>query len=292
MATYTGADKRLQYLFEHGGGGGGSANIWTGTMAEYLAQASQIADGTQINITDDEIQSLVVASHDIYSTEEREVGVWIDGKPVYQKTVYVSALPSARGYATYSASVTNAEKCWLKNAVAGSGDLDTLRVDFTNYSDFETASLSARSAVVDGDVKITVYVGRDRSTLNAYFTVQYTKTTDAAGSGLFVPSGAGAVHYTTAEQIIGTYLGNTLYQKTWNNLSVSVTAGEWIDTVPSASLNEIISAFGTLTYTGNKYMANFDTRLVESGSYVKVISRNVSNIQTLISLTLQYTKTA
>ena len=82
MATYTGADKRLQYLFEHGGGGGGSANIWTGTLAEYIAQASQIPDDTLVNITDDEIQSLVVASYDVYSTQEKEVGVWIDGKPL------------------------------------------------------------------------------------------------------------------------------------------------------------------------------------------------------------------
>lgn len=34
-------------------GGGGSANVWSGTEAEYEAQASQIADGTIVIITDD-----------------------------------------------------------------------------------------------------------------------------------------------------------------------------------------------------------------------------------------------
>lgn len=93
MATYTGSDKRLEYLFQHIGGsgasalsdltdvdlnnlangqilkwdatnqkwinanesgGGGSANIWTGTQSEYEQQSSQITDGTLVNITDDE----------------------------------------------------------------------------------------------------------------------------------------------------------------------------------------------------------------------------------------------
>lgn len=34
-------------------GGGGSANVWSGTEAEYEAQASQIANGTIVIITDD-----------------------------------------------------------------------------------------------------------------------------------------------------------------------------------------------------------------------------------------------
>ena len=48
-----------------------------------------------------------------------------------------------------------------------------------------------------------------------YFIVQYTKTTDAPGSGKYVPSGAPAIHYTTDEQIIGTWIdGKPIYQKT------------------------------------------------------------------------------
>lgn len=41
---------------------GGSANIWTGTQAEYEAQASQIADGTLVNITDDEEEIAIAES--------------------------------------------------------------------------------------------------------------------------------------------------------------------------------------------------------------------------------------
>lgn len=54
MATYTGSDKRLKYLFENGGGGGSGTNVWVGTKAEYDEQALQIADGTIVLIVDDE----------------------------------------------------------------------------------------------------------------------------------------------------------------------------------------------------------------------------------------------
>ena len=35
---------------------------WTGTQAEYTAQASQIADGTIVNITDDEEEIAIAES--------------------------------------------------------------------------------------------------------------------------------------------------------------------------------------------------------------------------------------
>ena len=36
----------------------------------------------------------------IYSTEEREVGVWIDNKPIYQKTVVSTTTPSQNNWTT------------------------------------------------------------------------------------------------------------------------------------------------------------------------------------------------
>lgn len=50
MGSYTGSDKRLKYLFENIG----SSDIWTGTLAEYAQQSSQIEDGTLVTITNDE----------------------------------------------------------------------------------------------------------------------------------------------------------------------------------------------------------------------------------------------
>lgn len=66
---------------------GGSANIWTGTQAEYEAQASQIADDTVVLITDDEQE--VSEGGAIYSEEEKVIGLWIDNRPIYQKTFVI-----------------------------------------------------------------------------------------------------------------------------------------------------------------------------------------------------------
>lgn len=128
MGTYTGSDKRLQYLFQNGGGGGasalsdlsdvdltnlannqiikynsttqkwqnanesggGSANIWTGTKAEYEAQASQIEDGTQVNITDDEEN---VKALDIYPADANPIVIGKYGnRDIKRKRIYLATL--------------------------------------------------------------------------------------------------------------------------------------------------------------------------------------------------------
>lgn len=92
MASYTGSDKRLQYLFEHGGGGG--ADIWTGTQAEYTQQASQIEDGTLVNITDDEGFAQI---WDIYPTDDTPIIVGKYGnRDVKRKRLTVATLATGQ----------------------------------------------------------------------------------------------------------------------------------------------------------------------------------------------------
>ena len=66
-------------------GGGGNADIVRLTQAEYDAlPSSKLTDNKVYMITDvngDGSQFQPV----IYSENEREIGVWIDGKPLYQK---------------------------------------------------------------------------------------------------------------------------------------------------------------------------------------------------------------
>lgn len=65
------------------GGGGGNTNMWTGTQAQYTAQASSIADGTLVNITDDETH---VQAYDVYSTTEQVIGTFL-GETLYRKVI-------------------------------------------------------------------------------------------------------------------------------------------------------------------------------------------------------------
>lgn len=298
-ATYNGSDKRLAYLFENGGGGGGgSANIWTGTQAEYEAQASQIADGTQVNITDDEIQSLIVSSYSVYSTEEKEVGTWVDGKPLYQKTLYFSGTIIRNQWVNHN--IADVDKIWIFDAF-GKRSTD-YRYNGINYF----ASDDFMASVVN---RTQIYISYPLETImtEGYFTVRYTKTTDVAGSGIFVPSGSAAVHYSTTEQIIGTWInGKPLYRKTIY-VGNSVTLNAQYD-VPHDLINidEIVNKSGTyyddadarqyplpnmrVTYSESVWIACFvpsnhtPILAIQTGGY------RYGNISK-ISVTLDYTKT-
>ena len=52
------------------------------------------------------------------------------------------------------------------------------------------------------------------SNADYYITLQYTKTTDIAGSGDWNTDGVPTVHYSTNEQVIGTWFDKPLYEKT------------------------------------------------------------------------------
>lgn len=133
MATYNGIDKRLQYLFEHGGGGG-NANMWTGTQAEYAQQASQIEDGTLVNITDDEG---VADSWHVYSTDEKLVGKWIDGSDIYEKT-FTGLSISINGYSwVYWTGVTNIAQLINLHAYSSSG----MTIGVAEYSKSSTGGV-------------------------------------------------------------------------------------------------------------------------------------------------------
>lgn len=296
MGTYTGSDKRLKYLFENGGGGGGSANIWTGTKAEYEAQASQIADDTAVFITDDEIQSLIVSSYDVYSTAEKEVGVWTDGKPLYQRTFEFSNITLSQYGTADIATLSDIDHIHVKNAncIESSIMYDIpeygMRIQYTDTNKLRVQCTIGSWTNASGSI-----------------TIQYTKTTDVAGSGIFVPSGSAAVHYSTTEQVIGTWInGKPLYRKTFY-IANSVTMNAQYD-VPHdlVNIDEIVNKSGTYyddvdarqypfpnmraIYSESVWVACFVPSngtpiiAIQSGGY------RYGNISK-ISVTLEYTKT-
>lgn len=128
-----------------------------------------------------------------YSTEEREVGCWVDGKPLYQKSV----------------------------ATGGS--------------------------VPSGATLI------QRIVQTEYDTLLYTKTTDTAGSGTWTPSGIPAVHYSTEEHVIGTWIdGRTLYEKTITIAALPSDTEAVEYTISNETIN-LLSYEGTVTFqSGNK----------------------------------------
>lgn len=110
-----------------------------------------------------------------YSTTEHKTGgTWVDGKPIYKKTFYISALPNGT-YADYSNTIISG----LKDIVSMSGrayrSSDNFIVPLPLISTTFETSIGIAYVKATG---VRIFVGSNRSDMTAYITILYTKTTD------------------------------------------------------------------------------------------------------------------
>ena len=206
----------------------------------------------------------------IYSDTERKIGIWRDNKPLYQKTIDLGSDTniSNANWETSVFSISNLEKIILIYGVNSSGTYYPL------------------NAYHSGD-DVNLLACRDGNPANIrWVTLQYTKTTDTAGSGDWNTDGVPTVHYSTNEQVIGTYLGKPLYQKTWDNLTVAITANVWANTGISATDIETI-VDGTMQ-DDNLQKIDGTIGFMSSHTYIGVYPQ-LGN-RDLTTLTVQYTK--
>lgn len=166
----------------------------------------------------------------IYSEEERQVGVWRGGKPLYQKTI-IQNNATLNSEVSIDVSTLNIDKCiWVGGVYSRNVSQygQTLTYPFNNY---ELSNYNSFIRYTDSTKSITYKIALATGNTTDYqsITLQYTKTTDTAGSGSWTPSGANAVHYDGNEKVIGTWFGETLYEKTvFNNGSdITANAGAW-----------------------------------------------------------------
>ena len=223
-----------------------------------------------------------------YSTEEREVGCWTDGKPLYQKTVYIASVTSGTSYAH---GAENVENIFIKNIKAkrnvGWFSSGHIFQDGTGY-------ISESFSIIPSPTVLYAYL-YGNTISDCSVTIQYTKTTDTAGSGIWTPSGAQAIHYSTSEQIIGTWVdGKPLYRKVVTGLNVqAVWQGTYYPNVaisaPISDVKEITNARAVMNYNNG----------ISRNSICSVIVNNTNNIWALIvfdditinTLIVEYTKT-
>ena len=116
------------------------------------------------------------STHD-YSTTEQVVGTWIDGKPVYEKTITTTLTSS--GATDYSSGISNIGVVCQVNgsAVNSQGNIKTLPYSNTSVT---ALNLLAITNITSNGV-ITFKVGGDYDDLlpiAIYVTIQYTKSTD------------------------------------------------------------------------------------------------------------------
>lgn len=222
-----------------------------------------------------------------YDTTEREVGCWVDGKPIYQ----ISRAYNNTGGQTVRVSVA---------------DLNIDRVVETKLSSKNTPSNQVGSGyyINSGDY-LRVYLDTgtnelvfDRGTYHAitsdgFVTILYTKTTDVAGSGKLTPTAMPTVHYSTSEQVIGTFLGKTLYQRTWDITSgILVSYNGWTDTsIDSTNMEKIVSVKATHP-DGTCYEGIMADPTRQSHTVVGLQTTRNGNDARVQYVTLQYTKSS
>ena len=202
------------------GGGGGS----TYTAGDGIDITNDVISTKQSEVGDiDEIIGLLPSGgtgvtlvnafnkSDLYSTDEKMIGQWTDGKPLYSKT-----FNSTTGNTTSQTLISNLGSLNIDTMVSMTGKLvnSGLTVSIPAYL---TATGYVGMYHNPSANSIVAFVGSDWYNQPVTITLQYTKTTDSA-----VSIGT-ANEYSTDEKIVGTWIDSKpIYQKT---LTVAMSGG-------------------------------------------------------------------
>lgn len=182
-----------------------------------------------------------------YSTQEREVGCWIDGKPLYQRSFFFN-------------NQVITDNAWMYNILGG--NLTGIEIkDYEGYFGLENTDFVATFDYFrnnDGGFNeyFTAYsTGTDinvRPNMNAgvnvilmYCTIWYTKTADVAGSGQWTPMAQPTHHYSTTEQVVGTWVdGKPLYERSFSHINTQSTFNDFVTIDSIANVDVIASLNG------------------------------------------------
>lgn len=262
------------------------------TLAEYMALPdTKLNDGVMYCIKD--VGGANQFPPLIYSDEEREVGVWRDGKPLYQKSYHFEGVLNQDVLIDSTVTQTDNE---LVN-VFGSWAVGTYHyANSRQASIFETIKFLNNTTphpIVFVDSSGLYYNSNQNNFgFHMYLTIQYTKTTDTPGSGKWSPTGLPSKHYSTEEQVVGTWIdGKPLYEKCFEFLSaLNISNTSFTETtIDSRNIDNVISCIGI-----NMDGTNYGTLMADPtrSSHTKLglqtmRNDNTSNCKKLI---LQYTK--
>ncbi len=138
---------------------------------------------------------------DLYSTDEKMIGQWIDGKPLYQKTITLTNV----AISTTQANVGDISSLNIDSGVVT--QVEGYKSDGNVYAGLGYFACWIRKGDNNLGIRATFNTTGTFNTINV--TLQYTKTTDSA-----ISIGSDT-DYSTEEKIVGTWIdGKPVYQKT------------------------------------------------------------------------------
>lgn len=272
----------------YSGSGGGNSNDQELTWNEYQALSdAEKNNGTNYYITDvNSDGTLGEFQPIIYSEDEREIGVWIDGKPLYSQT-FTGQINNTTIYTIPNITVDNLISF---NGFLIDGVGYKFNIPYRDNTDYISIRLNPTNAI---DLIVTSYF----TTADYKINLCYTKTTDQPGSGTWTPQGVPAVHYDSNEKIVGTWFGETLYEKTYALHNLSGSPSDWTS-VEEISVSTLVKVIGTL-YKSNGEICSADNTSIRfcynpqiaRGCLCYYYDNDQSNI-TDMYLTFQYTKSS
>ena len=229
----------------------------------------------------------------IYSTEEREVGVWVDDKPLYQKTFDLTSQAFTDN--TWNNGILGTTGISIKSYKGyfnlGTGAIFPYEY-YRNNSEFFTVVTDANAS----DINVRPNMNAGTPVYAGIVTIWYTKDSDVAGSGSYGSLGVPMEHYDNTERVVGTYFGDTLYQKTIPNISITgttntISTGANIGTLVAVEATGYkIDGGGNIIRFRESYNDGGDMLDVEGvNNDIRVICSSCFNGST-IDITIKYTK--
>lgn len=211
----------------------------------------------------------------IYSTTEREVGVWEDGKPLYQKTYVFNGSLSRNNYTV------------LDNSFDKDMAICTDACFMIDGSDivFSTVNLNGVNLTVGYNPALGVYIENFTNfTISAAkVTIRYTKTADTPGSGKYTTLGVPSAHYSTDEQVIGTWIdGKPLYQITKKIVNDELWADfTYYGLGGVTDLDFVAVKEATFVDPSNSVYASLPYRIPSTNNYIEVGMNVIDSVKRL-----------
>lgn len=232
----------------------------------------------------------------IFSTEEKEIGVWIDNKPLYQKTYDLN-------------NMTVPDNTWTNNLLNTTGaginithyegifGLGSANYEFSNFSYYRNSSefFTAMIAVDNDDINVRPNMNAGTPVTINRVTIQYTKNSDTPGSGSYGTLGVPMVTYNGDEKVIGTWFDETLYEKSYIIDNLASNPSDWVNDIQITGVKDIVEIVcsGYLTNTTYTYVAPYITvSYNHTSGYTRHYFRDLgSSGQVTLRATIRYTKT-
>ena len=112
-----------------------------------------------------------------YSTTEQVVGTWVDGKPIYEKTVHFTT-GLRNTYNREPHGIVDINKIWIDFGNSFVDKSSSSNIIYNGIMPYSTSPASFQMMAQVGDAGIDYRVAADLENKDCYITLRYTKTTD------------------------------------------------------------------------------------------------------------------